>query len=204
MNRETEVKEKFFDFLIMLQLSFTFRLPECSRPIIATFPCILFCVVVFLSIESFLFCVQLWCCGMCQATVSRRFVSISAIVSSLSMYSIASSAFFIFCHGEHAWLLRCLRREQKNHDRATKSSPPGAQRQSKDDRSIEKMLLSSFLYRRMRICKFRHNIGAITSGACPNNAPAKPTRPHHRKLVPDPLDVDPVYVWAYHPLLVRL
>ena len=99
---------------------------------------------------------------------------------------------------------RCLRREQKNHDRATKSSPPGAQRQSKDDRSIEKMLLSSFLYRRMRICKFRHDIGAIASGACPNNAPAKPTRPHHRKLVPDPLAVDPVYVWAYHPLIVRL
>lgn len=34
MNRKTEVKVKFFDFLIMLQLSFTFRLPECSRPII--------------------------------------------------------------------------------------------------------------------------------------------------------------------------
>ena len=66
------------------------------------------------------------------------------------------------------------------------------------------MLLSSFLYRRMRICKFRHDIGAIASGACPNNAPAKPTRPHHRKLVPDPLAVDPVYVWAYHPLIVRL
>ena len=94
---------------------------------------------------------------------------------------------------------RCLRREQKNHERATKSSPPGAQRQSKDDRSIEKMLLSSFLYRRMRICKFQH-----AAGVCPNNAPAKPTRPHHRKLVPDPLAVDPVYVWAYHPLIVRL
>ena len=94
---------------------------------------------------------------------------------------------------------RCLRREQKNHDRATKSSPPGAQRQSKDDRSIEKMLLSSFLYRRMRICKFQH-----AAGVCPNNAPAKPTRPHHRKLVPDPLAMDPVYVWAYHPLIVRL
>ena len=87
----------------------------------------------------------------------------------------------------------------KNHDRATKSSPPGAQRQSKDDRSIEKMLLSSFLYRRMRICKFQH-----AAGVCPNNVPAKPTRPHHRKLVPDPLAVDPVSVWAYHPLIVRL
>ena len=70
MNRKTEVKVKFFDFLIMPQLSFTFRLPECSRPIIAAFPCILFCVVVFLIVESFLFCVQLWCCGMCQATVA--------------------------------------------------------------------------------------------------------------------------------------
>lgn len=40
------------------------------------------------------------------------------------------------------------------------------------------MLLSSFLYRRMRICKFQH-----AAGVCPNNAPAKPTRPHHRKLV---------------------
>lgn len=100
MNRETEVKEKFFDFLIMLQLSFTFRLPECSRPIIATFPCILFCVVVFLSIESFLFCVQLWCCGMCQATVLRRFVSISVIVSRLSMDSIAPSAFFHLSSGK--------------------------------------------------------------------------------------------------------
>ena len=96
MNRKTEVKVKFFDFLIMLQLSFTFRLPECSRPFIATFPCILFCVVVFLTIESFLLCVQLWCCGMCQATVAWRFVSISFYVSRLSMDSIASSAFFIF------------------------------------------------------------------------------------------------------------
>ena len=61
------------------------------------------------------------------------------------------------------------------------------------------MLLSSFLYRRMRICKFQH-----AAGVCPNNAPAKPPRPHHRKLVPDPLAVDPVYVWAYHPLIVRL
>ena len=96
MNRKTEVKVKFFDFLIMLQLSFAFRLPECSRPIIAAFPCILFCVVVFLIVESFLFCVQLWCCGMCQATVAWRFVSISFYVSRLSMDSIASSAFFIF------------------------------------------------------------------------------------------------------------
>ena len=96
MNRKTEVKVKFFDFLLMLQLSFTFRLPECSRPIIAAFPCILFCVVVFLIIESFLLCVQLWCCGMCQATVARRFVSTAFIVSWLSMDSIASSAFFIF------------------------------------------------------------------------------------------------------------
>ena len=96
MNRKTEVKVKFFDFLIMLQLSFTFRLPECNRPIIAAFPCILFCVVVFLTIESFLLCVQLWCCGMCQATVAWRFVSISFYVSRLSMDSIASSAFSIF------------------------------------------------------------------------------------------------------------
>ena len=106
----------------MLQLSFAFRLPECSRPIIATFPCILFCVVVFLIVESFLFCMQPWCCGMCQATVSRRFVSISVIVSRLSMDSIAPSAFFIFLQGEYAWPPRCLRREQKNHDRATKPS----------------------------------------------------------------------------------
>ena len=121
MNRKTEVKVKFFDFLIMLQLSFTFRLPECSRPIIAAFPCILFCVVVFLIVESFLFCVQLWCCGMCQATVLRRFVSISVIVSRLSMDSIASSAFFIFCQGEHACLLavyggsKKITIEQPNH-----------------------------------------------------------------------------------------
>lgn len=113
MNRETEVKRKFFDFLIMLQLSFAFRLPECSRPIIAAFPCILFCVVVFLTIESFLLCVQLWCCGMCQATVAWRFVSISFYVSRLSMDSIAPSAFFIFLQGEYAWPLRCLRGEQK-------------------------------------------------------------------------------------------
>ena len=178
---------------------FAFRLPECSRPIIAAFPCILFCVVVFLTIESFLLCVQLWCCGMCQATVAWRFVSISFYVSRLSMDSIVSSAFFIFCQGEHACLLavcggsKKITIEQPNHPFS------GAQRQSKDDRSIEKMLLSSFLYRRMRICKFQH-----AAGVCPNNAPAKPTRPHHRKLVPDPLAVDPVYVWAYHPLIVRL
>ena len=151
-----------------------------------------------LNLESFLACMQPWCCGMCQATVSRRFVSISAIVSRLSMDSIASSAFSFFVK-ENTLASSLFAEGAKNHDRATKSSPPGAQRQSKDDRSIEKMLLSSFLYRRVRICKFQH-----AAGVCPNNAPAKPTRPHHRKLVPDPLAVDPVYVWAYHPLIVRL
>ena len=98
MNRETEVKEKFFDFLIMLQLSFAFRLPECSRPIIATFPCILFCVVVFLIVESFLFCVD----------------------------SIAPSAFFHLSSGRIRLAPALFAGEAKNHDRATKSSPfPG-------------------------------------------------------------------------------
>lgn len=126
MNRKTEVKVKFFDFLIMLQLSFAFRLPECSRPIIAAFPCILFCVVVFLIVESFLFCVQPWCCGMCQATVLRRFVSISVIVSRLSMDSIAPSAFFHLSSGRIRLAPALFAGEAKNHDRATKSSPfPG-------------------------------------------------------------------------------
>ena len=123
MNRKTEVKVKFFDFLIMPQLSFTFRMPECSRPIIATFPCILFCVVVFLIIESFLFCVQLWCCGMCQATAAWRFVSISLLCVEVVYGFHSVLGFFHFLTRRTRLPPRCLRREQKNHDRATKSSP---------------------------------------------------------------------------------
>ena len=113
MNRKTEVKVKFFDFLIMLQLSFAFRLPECSRPIIATFPCILFCVVVFLIIESFIFCVQLWCCGMCQATAAWRFVSISLLCVEVVYGFHSVLGFFHFLTRRTRLPPRCLRREQK-------------------------------------------------------------------------------------------
>ena len=113
MNRKTEVKVKFFDFLIMLQLSFAFRLPECSRPIIAAFPCILFCVVVFLIVESFLFCVQLWCCGMCQATAAWRFVSISLLCVEVVYGFHSVLGFFHFLTRRTRLPPRCLRREQK-------------------------------------------------------------------------------------------
>ena len=160
MNRKTEVKVKFFDFLIMLQLSFTFRLPECSRPIIATFPCILFCVVVFLIIKSFLL--------LRAAMVLRNVSSNRCVVVCIYIFLCVEVVygfhsvlgFFHFSLGRTARLLHCLRREQKNHDRTTKSSPfrgvktiQGRQEHREDASVI-------LLYRRMRICKLQHTAGA--------------------------------------------
>ena len=113
MNRKTEVKVKFFDFLIMLQLSFAFRLPECSRPIIATFPCILFCVVVFLIIESFLL--------LRAAMVLRNVSSNRCVVVCIYIFLCVEVVygfhsvlgFFHFLTRRTRLPPRCLRREQK-------------------------------------------------------------------------------------------
>lgn len=113
MNRKTEVKVKFFDFLIMLQLSFAFRLPECSRPIIATFPCILFCVVVFLIIESFLLLraamvLRHVSSNRCVAVCIYIFLCVEVVYGFHSVLG-----FFHFLTRRTRLPPRCLRREQK-------------------------------------------------------------------------------------------
>ena len=113
MNRKTEVKVKFFDFLIMLQLSFAFRLPECSRPIIATFPCILFCVVVFLIIESFLLLraamvLRHVSSNRCVAVCIYIFLCVEVVYGFHSVLG-----FFHFLTRRTRLPPRCLRKEQK-------------------------------------------------------------------------------------------
>ena len=158
-----------------------------------------------LSLESFLACMQPWCCGMCQATVLRRFVSISVIVSRLSMDSIAPSAFFHLSSGRIRLAPALFAEEAKNHDRATKSSPfPGRKDNSRTTGASRKCFCRPFYIDEREFANYSMLPELSFRRLPPNNAPAKPTRPHHRKLVPDPLAVDPVYVWAYHPLIVRL
>ena len=123
MNRETEVKEKFFDFLIMLQLSFTFRLPECSRPIIATFPCIFVLCCGILKYRKFpllraAMVLRHVSSNRCMAVCIYIFLCVEVVYGFHSVLG-----FFHFLPRRTRLPPRCLRREQKNHERATKSSP---------------------------------------------------------------------------------
>ena len=123
MNRKTEVKVKFFDFLIMPQLSFSVQAAGMQQADHRSF-----------SLHFVL------CCGIlnCRKFPLLRAAMVLRYVS--SNRCVAVCIYIFYCvevvYGFHSVLgffhflprrtrlpPRCLRREQKNHERATKSSP---------------------------------------------------------------------------------